>query len=360
MGKFLDWLGGSGTGLVGGLIGNITQAIQARKNRQFQQAENDKDRQFNAEEAQKQRDFEEKMYKEHESPTAQAREREQAGLSPLEGVSSQPVGGGSSASASSSTLPAAPSPDLSWLTHMGETVANIRKTKAETKMIEQQRLTEYYETIKAAFDADPTRMQQTYDEQLAKLKAEKEAKILSNREYKARVEMLEEFRENGGNTYQDEHDYIQSRMELNKSEADLKKSLKESEDAFREGTKAKIEAEAFATRVQALLNQRFGPALNLANINLKQSQNQLTRQQIREKKIDVELAEIARDYEKSLKEAGLSAAQAEAQAAAAEAGIKHWLYGENADFPILGKLFESWFVDGNSSQVISTAISKKP
>lgn len=358
MGKFLDFLTGGGSGAVGGLIGNIIQAIQGRKNRKVQQQENQKDRDFNAAEAQKQRDFEEKMYKEYESPTAQARQREAAGLSPLEGVSSQPVGGGSSASSSSSSLPAAPTLDMSWLTSMGETVATIRKTNAETKLLQQQSSKEYYNTIKAAFEADPTRMQETYNEELARLKADKEAKIISNREYQARVDMLEEFRNNGGNTYQDEHDYLMSRLELNKSEAELKKSLKESEDAFRDGTKAKIEAEAFATRVQALLSQRYGPALNLADINLRQAQHMLTIKQIRAQNIDNDLSQIALDYEKNLKAAGLSAAQAEAQAAAAEASIKHWLYGDNADFPLLGKLFESWFISGDAASVIAAGISK--
>lgn len=237
MGKFLDFLTGGGSSAIGGIAQGVMSMFTARANRKHQEQENQKDREFNASEAQKQRDFEEEMYNKHESPTAQAQERKQAGLSPLEGVSSQSVGGGSSASSSSSSLPSAPTPDMSWLTNMGATIANLKKTNAETKLLEEERIGKYYENLKTQFEADPTRLQEVYDTNLAKLKAERDAKVLTAREYKARVEMLEEFRENGGNTYSDAHALNEAQIkELNERASKL--SIEQAGEKIRNGISA--------------------------------------------------------------------------------------------------------------------------
>ena len=137
MGAFLDFLTGGGSGLAGSIVNGITQLIQGKKNRQAQQAENAKDRAFNAEQAQANRLWQEKMYNLNESPAAQAQARAQAGLNPTDGISSQSVGSGSTASASSSSLPPAQAPNFGdAISQLPFITQQYRQAKAQTQALQ--------------------------------------------------------------------------------------------------------------------------------------------------------------------------------------------------------------------------------
>lgn len=210
---------GAGAGIVNGVI-----------NRKAQQKENERDRQFNAEEAQKQRDWQERMYHENESPQAQVQQQLQAGLNPFaNGASSQSVGSGSTASAGSSSLPSAP-PISDFIAGIPQAMLGIKQTKSEianteadTQVKLSQARTEWFNSIIAETDA--LNRQAIIDAEIAGLQETTGLTRAQRKENEIRVKMLEEFRDNGGNTFQAEQDKLDLDMAISTMRAEFDKRL---------------------------------------------------------------------------------------------------------------------------------------
>lgn len=130
----LEWLGSA----IGGVANAITSIFTGKANRKHQARENQKDREFNAEQAQISRDWQEEQYVKYESPAAQMQQMKSAGVNPLQGVSSQSVGSGSTASASSSSLPQAQAPDFSFLGELNLMDKQIKGLKLDNEIKVQQ------------------------------------------------------------------------------------------------------------------------------------------------------------------------------------------------------------------------------
>ena len=116
----------------GGLLNSVVQGAFSIYNQKQQAKENQKDRDFNSLEAQKQREFEEHMYQQYESPMAQVNQRKSAGLNALDGVGSQSVGSGSTASANSSPLPHAQL-STEWMAELPMMVQQMKSVKLDNE-----------------------------------------------------------------------------------------------------------------------------------------------------------------------------------------------------------------------------------
>ncbi len=130
----LEWLGSA----IGGVANAISSIFTGKANRKHQARENQKDRDFNAEQAQISRDWQEEQYLKYESPAAQMQQMKSAGINPLQGVSSQSVGSGSTASASSSSLPQAQAPDFSFLGELNLMDKQIKGLKLDNEIKVEQ------------------------------------------------------------------------------------------------------------------------------------------------------------------------------------------------------------------------------
>ena len=214
--------GGILSSVVGGLVSMHNQAKQAQ--------ENQKDREFNAAEAQKQRDFEEQMYRQYESPMAQVNQRKNAGLNALDGVGSQSVGSGSTASANSSPLPHAQI-STEWMAELPMMAQQLRSAKlqnenqkTQNQIAVQELAIKTEEAIQMAIESGQ------YDEALRlkreELRASAEYKNASAKKLNQEAERLlmendnyRNFKETGGNEFQD-------LSRLRQTEADLNESIK--------------------------------------------------------------------------------------------------------------------------------------
>lgn len=225
-----NFIGGLISGMfnfAGSAASNAHLAYENEKNRDMQIQENQKDRDFNAEQSQISRDWQERMYQSYESPQAQAAQRMAAGLNPSEGVSSQSVGNSSTASSSSSALPPGRAMDFSAIADIPLIAAQLKNLKADTEKKKQEALTEKNRTTTEWFNSiiaetDANNRQAVIESQLALLKTQMDKGGFEAKEAQERYAMLKEFRDSGGNTFQDASDNTQSQTALNNFELSMR------------------------------------------------------------------------------------------------------------------------------------------
>lgn len=176
---------------------------------------------FNAEEAEKNRQWQEEQYKKYESPAAQMQQRQQAGLTPFENISSMSVGSGATASSSANaSMPY----DFSLFSQMPGMIQQAKQTKLQNKLLEKQiegealnNETKTLENIKLAVEAnDYASYYSLVKESMTKGNALTDAQILESFE-KARAQTLDndmasKYVDEGGNVYTDEHNESVARV----------------------------------------------------------------------------------------------------------------------------------------------------
>lgn len=185
-----------GASIVGGAIDAISNAINYKKSLRAQQAENEKNRQHAI-----------KMYEQFESPQAQARQLQAAGLNPAAqgAVSTQSVG-----SASTGALPT-PAPS-SFGSSIAEGAQAAVNSYIQRKQFQQQ------------LDADALNQTRNFFLELSRLDLDRQELQVQldlwreqifaskvSREYQLKInKQLQEFMDNGGNQFQDESDSIRA------------------------------------------------------------------------------------------------------------------------------------------------------
>lgn len=218
------------TSVGGGILNTAIGGLFSMYNQHKQREENQKDREFNAAEAQKQRDFEEQMYRQYESPMAQVNQRKNAGLNALDGVSSQSVGSGSTASANSSPLPNAQL-STQWMAELPMMAQQLRSAKlqnenqmTQNQIAVQELSIKTQEAIKSALEAG--QYEEALRLQREELRASADYKHASAKKLNQEAERLlmendnyRNFKETGGNEFQDI-------SRLRQTEADLNESIK--------------------------------------------------------------------------------------------------------------------------------------
>lgn len=196
------------------LFGNVAQNKRQQEALKAQQKENEKDRKFNAEQAELNRTWQEKMYNSYESPIAQAQQRQQAGLNPAEGVSSQSVGSGSTASSGSSSLPTPSTPvtlDSGAFNGLLNVVEQFKQQRIATKQAEENLKATTLENQKRAIDAG--NYAEVVQLQMDLMRQDKRYKYWSAEKLKAEAEkqiedtgMFKDYRDQGGNTYIEQYE----------------------------------------------------------------------------------------------------------------------------------------------------------
>jgi hypothetical protein len=172
------------------------------------------------------------MYNQYESPQAQAAQRMAAGLNPSEGVSSQSVGNSSTASASSSALPPGRAMDFSAIADIPLIAAQLKNLKADTEKKKQEAQTEKNRTRTEWFNSiiaetNSQNRKAIIDAELALLKTQMQKGGFEAKEAEERYAMLKEFRDSGGNTFQDASDNTQSQTALNQFELNMRQKFDE-------------------------------------------------------------------------------------------------------------------------------------
>lgn len=341
---FLDWLGGSGTGLLGSVAGSVVSGLfgnkQNKQNIQAQQAENAKDRAFNAEQAQLSREWQEMMYNKYESPVAQAQARRQAGL-PVE-ASFSPVGSSSTASAGSSALPAPASP---W-TGLGESIKQlpfirqqIKQQKLETALKQEQLLQSISDTtiksIEAATSSESAKLAlEEANERINGLRIDNEHKDVLRKQAQLTYDKQKEAFDKGINEYVDEHNWKQAQTTT--------------ENLLRMPRKAQIEADTIMKNIAAEIEDKYGRQLKSLEV---ETSSELLR------KIKTEVEEYVRStgYRMRIIRAGASEAEADALISSTAATIEsidanylEALTGSGDDWysPLGMLLYALWSKDG--------------
>lgn len=241
---FLKFLSGGGSGLIGGVLNAASSIFNGERNRKMQQEENEKDRQFNAEQAEISRNWQEQMYDTRESPQAQAQARKAAGLNPTEGVGSQSVGSSSTASASSSALPVAQPPSFEFISQLPLLSEQIKQAKSESAIKASE--AEGQATLRAKERAELQgqllanareaflngTLEEWNNAQLSQIYADRDNKVISSQEAKARIANLEfvnrqaqAFEDAGGNTFMDESKLKESLASMHNSQAEYNRGL---------------------------------------------------------------------------------------------------------------------------------------
>lgn len=140
-GGFMSSLGSvSGTGLISSLLGGLFSYINTKNTNEANASLAKENNQFNALEAQKARDWNEYFYNQYQSPMAQVRQYEEAGLNPalLYGSAPSPSGNPGSAQASAASMPAQMPADFSPLVSLATSLAQIDNIKANTAKTESE------------------------------------------------------------------------------------------------------------------------------------------------------------------------------------------------------------------------------
>lgn len=280
-----------------GLFSSIIDGVFSLGNRTAQQMENQIDRNYNTAQAQIQRDFQERVYQQYESPMAQVNQRKAAGLNALEGVSSQSVGSGSTASASSSPLPQVQI-SSAWMDQIPMMIQQMKGIKLDNTFKEiqndialQEYITKQSDAIKAAIEADD--YETAYQLQQDAVRADKDFKNASTEKIKAETQrrLMEndnyrKFKESGGNEFQDESnkvnaetksilDLLDAKKTLINSQASYNSALKQTEDALRKG---KVTSQDIANLMASLkykIESKYGEAV--ANLEYRDIKEQVTR-----------------------------------------------------------------------------------
>ena len=211
---------------------------------------NQQNNEFNAEQAQVARNWQEQMYQNYESPSSQVQQRLQAGINPLDGITSQAVGSASTASASS----ASPQIPFDFTSAFGD-IGN--KSLLYGQLKSQKLQNTYQENLneQQATDLDLKKEDlnsKRYDNalkaielgykddalaaEIANAKAQAESLGWSSKRTEAEIErikldfkMAEEAYNNGANSYQDTHDIATADIAQKNAQTDLIKLQKDVE-----------------------------------------------------------------------------------------------------------------------------------
>lgn len=227
-----------GASIVGGAIDAISNAINHKRDLKAQQEEN-----------QKNREHAEMMYKKYESPQAQAQQLAAAGLNPASqgAVSTQSVG-----SASTSSLPT--SSPSTFGSSIAEGAMNAVNSYSQRKQFQQQ------------LDADALNQTRNFFLELSRLnldRAELEVQIdlwreqiaasKVSREYQEKInKQLQDFMDNGGNTYTDTSNVQKADAALKEAQEEYQRIINSNADAA-EKSKIRLNlAYAYQAKAQAL------------------------------------------------------------------------------------------------------------